>query len=97
MREQVAHLAQCAALPAVQVLVVPQDVGMYPGLGGGFIVAELPDGGQVAHIDSQVRAQILNGAADVATLNHRWERIRSEALSRQQSLDLIRKAAGSWT
>ncbi|MEW2431487.1 DUF5753 domain-containing protein [Micromonospora sp. NPDC047644] len=97
MREQVAHLAQCAALPAVQVLVVPRDVGMYPGLGGGFIVAELPDGSQVAHIDSQVRAQILNGAADVATLNHRWERIRSEALSRQQSLDLIRKAAGSWT
>ncbi|MEU8422574.1 DUF5753 domain-containing protein [Micromonospora sp. NPDC048835] len=97
MREQCEHLAECAALPSVQVLVVPRDVGMYPGLGGGFIVAELPDGEHVAHVDSQARAQIVNQAADIATLNRRWERIRSEALSRLQSLDLIRKAAGSWT
>ncbi|MCX5067862.1 DUF5753 domain-containing protein [Micromonospora lupini] len=97
MREQCDHLAKCAELPAVQILVVPRDVGMYPGLGGGFIVAELPSGEHVAHVDSQARAQIVNEAADVATLNRRWERIRSEALSRLQSLDLIRKAAGSWT
>ncbi|MEU7587899.1 DUF5753 domain-containing protein [Micromonospora sp. NPDC049230] len=97
MREQCEHLAACAVLPAVQVLVVPRDVGMYPGLGGGFVVAELPDGEHVAHVDSQVRAQIINGAADIATLNRRWERIRSEALSRLQSLDLIRRAAASWT
>ncbi len=42
MREQVERLAQCAEMPSIQILVVPHDVGMYPGLGGGFIVAELP-------------------------------------------------------
>lgn len=97
MREQTEHLARCATLPMVQVHIVPRDVGMYPGLGGGFIIAELLDGEHVAHVDSQASAQILNQAADVATLSRRWERIRGEALSRPQSLDLIRKAAGSWT
>jgi hypothetical protein len=97
MRKQIEHLATCAVLPSVQVHVVPRDVGMYSGLGGGFIIAELPTGEHVAHADSQARAQIINAAADVATLSRRWERIRGEALSRVQSLDLIRKAAGSWT
>ncbi|QOC93640.1 helix-turn-helix domain-containing protein [Micromonospora craniellae] len=97
MREQCEHLAACAELPHVKVLIVPRDLGMYPGLGGGFIIVELPDGEHVAHVDSQGPAQIVKDAASVATLSGRWERISSEALSRPQSLDLIRKAAGSWT
>ena len=97
MREQVEHLLACATLAAVQVLVVPKDVGMYPGLGGGFIIAELPGGEYVAHADSQARAEIITRAEEVATLSRRWERIRGECLSRAQSLDLIRKAAESWT
>ncbi|BCJ58963.1 DUF5753 domain-containing protein [Micromonospora endophytica] len=97
MREQCERLATCAELPSVKVLIVPRDLGMYPGLGGGFIIAELPDGEAVAHVDSQGPAQIVKDAASIATLNGRWERIRSETLPRPQSLDLIRKAAGSWT
>lgn len=97
MREQVDHLLKSATLPTVQVLVVPRDIGMYPGLGGGFIIAELPGRQRVAHVDSQAKAQIESDADEVATLNHRWERIRSEAFPRSQSIDLIRKAAGSWT
>ncbi|WBC16997.1 DUF5753 domain-containing protein [Micromonospora sp. WMMA1998] len=97
MREQTEHLVDCATMPGVQVHIVPRDVGMYPGLGGGFILAELPTGEHVAHVDSQASAQILNQAAAVATLSRRWERIRGEALTRSQSLDLIREAAGSWT
>nr|WP_117669424.1 DUF5753 domain-containing protein [Micromonospora sp. MW-13] len=93
MREQCEHLAACARLPSVQVFVVPASVGMYPGLGGPLILAELPDGEQVGHVDSQARAEIVTETADVATLVLRWERIRGEALSRAQSLDLITKAA----
>ncbi len=95
MREQCEHLAEYAQRPSAQVYIVPATVGMYPGLGGPIILAELPDGGHVAHVDSQARAQIINQASDVATLVRRWERIRGEALSRAQSLDLIREAAAS--
>ncbi|KXK58829.1 XRE family transcriptional regulator [Micromonospora rosaria] len=97
MREQCAHLVRCAQLPLVQVHVVPSDVGMYPGLGGAFIIAELPDGARVAHVDSQAQAQIIDKAAEIATLERRWELIRGEALPRGRSLELLREAEQSWT
>jgi len=97
MREQCAYLAECAELPSVQVHMVPTSVGMYPGLGGPFTLAELRDGERIAHVDGQVPAQILKKPEEIAMLNRRWERIRGEALPRTQSLDLIREAATSWT
>lgn len=97
MREQLEFLAERATDDTVQVHLVPKDIGMYPGLGGGFILAELPEVEHVAHVDSQAPAQILRQAADVATLSRRWERIRGESLPRASSLELIREAAGSWT
>lgn len=97
MREQCEHIAACGALPHVQVHVVPADTPMYLGLGGPFIMAEMPDGVCVAHEDGQVRAQIIDDTREIATLGRRWARIVGEALPRAQSLDLIRRAAASWT
>ncbi|MEV0330092.1 helix-turn-helix transcriptional regulator [Micromonospora echinospora] len=97
MPEQVAHLLACAELPHIQVHVVPAEVGMNPGLGGQFIIAELRDGSRVAHADNQLSVQITNEAEHIATLDARWERIRGDALTRQHSLELIRKAATAWT
>ncbi|WP_439650422.1 Scr1 family TA system antitoxin-like transcriptional regulator [Micromonospora carbonacea] len=51
----------------------------------------------MAHVDSQAQAQIIDQASQLATLERRWERIRGEALSRSQSLDLLREAAAAWT
>ncbi|MEV0942762.1 Scr1 family TA system antitoxin-like transcriptional regulator [Micromonospora wenchangensis] len=97
MREQCAHLAACAELPTVQVHVVPTETGMYAGLGGPFVVAELDDGTRVAHVDGQVRAQIIDQRTDIAVLERRWARIVGEALPRARSLELVRKAAASWS
>lgn len=94
---QLHHLESCAELPNVQMHIVPTSVGLYPGLGGGFIIAETTDGGHAAHADSQIAAHIVERPADLAKLNDRWERIRGEALSRRQSLDLIKEAAKTWT
>ncbi|MEV5820361.1 DUF5753 domain-containing protein [Micromonospora haikouensis] len=97
MRDQCEHLADCATLPFVQVHVVPADVGMYAGLGGPFILAELDGGARLLHVDGQAHAQILEQAADLVTLDRRWARICGDALPRAQSLELIRKAAALWT
>lgn len=97
MAEQVAHLVKMAELPHVQILVVPEEAGIYPGLQGGFILATLGDGSMVTHLDHQVRAQVVNGADDLATLQRTWEAVRGEALPRRQSLDLIKKAAQTWS
>ncbi|MFJ6198955.1 DUF5753 domain-containing protein [Micromonospora sp. NPDC092111] len=97
MAAQLAHLLVCAELPSVQLHVVPADAPSYPGLDGPFTIADMRDGGRVAHVDSPARAQILDQASDLASLERRWERIRGEGLPRSRSLDLLREAAASWT
>jgi hypothetical protein len=97
MREQIDHLVKMAELPHVQILVVTEEAGVYPGLQGGFIQATLGDGSVVAHLDHQVRAQVVNGADDLAALQRTWESIRGEALPRRQSLELLKEAAQTWT
>lgn len=97
MTEQIDYLVTCAEMPNVQVHVVPGNVGMYPGFGGPFIIAETREGARVAHADSQLPAQITDKPTVIATLASRWERIRNYALPGDQSLDLIKKAATSWT
>lgn len=97
MAEQIDYLVSCAEMPNVQVHVVPSGIGMYPGFGGPFIIAETREGARFAHVDSQLAAQITSRSDEIATLASRWERIRSSALPADQSLDLIKKAATSWT
>jgi len=97
MAEQLERLVSCAEQPYVQILVVPADVGIYPGLQGAFILASLADGTVAAHLDQQIKAQVANQFADIATLQQTWEAIRGEALPRRQSLDLIKEVAKTWT
>lgn len=43
-------------------------MGIYLGLVGPLLLADLPDGTRVAHVDSQLRAQITDEPADVNQL-----------------------------
>lgn len=97
MAEQLDHLIACAEMPTVHLHVVPASVGMHAGHAGAFIIAETPDEEQIAHADSQLKAQIVSRFPDVAKLVNRWEQIRGKALPDEQSLELIKKAAASWT
>ncbi|MDG4834447.1 helix-turn-helix transcriptional regulator [Solwaraspora sp. WMMD1047] len=96
MAEQVAHLVACAQLPNVSILVVPADTGIYCGLQGGFIIARLPEHSTAAYVDHQVSAQVVNRDAELATLQTTWDLIAAEALSKRQSLDLLKEAAETW-
>ncbi|PZF88163.1 helix-turn-helix domain-containing protein [Micromonospora deserti] len=97
MAEQCERLAELAAWEHIQVHIVPVDAGMYLGLAGQFIIAELLDGARVAHADNQLNAQIVDAPADVAKLAKTWEVVRNEALPRRQSFELIKEVAKSWT
>ncbi|GGM59270.1 transcriptional regulator [Micromonospora sonchi] len=96
MAAQLAHLLACAELPSVQLHVVPADAPSYPGLDGPFVIADMPAGTRVAHVDGPAQAQILDQPSDLANLERRWERIRGEALPRGRSLDLLKEATASW-
>jgi transcriptional regulator with XRE-family HTH domain len=96
MAEQLEHLVTCAERPEIQLQIVPTEVGMYSGLAGAFIIAELPDGSRFGHVDNQLVAQIVERPDIVASLGVTWDAIRSEALPCRSSLDLLKEAAKRW-
>ncbi|SCE82307.1 Helix-turn-helix domain-containing protein [Micromonospora haikouensis] len=97
MGEQLQHLVACAERPNISVHVVPADVGLHAGLSGPLSLAHLLDGSWVGHLESQLGGDVVNRPADLDTLFERWEGVRNEALSRRQSLDLIKEVANQWT
>ncbi|MFI7594007.1 helix-turn-helix domain-containing protein [Micromonospora sp. NPDC049359] len=97
MGEQMLHLIGCAVRPNVSVHVVPADVGLHAGLSGPLSLARMPDGSWVGHLESQLGGDVVDKPNDLDTLFERWEGVRTEALSRRQSLDLMKEVANQWT
>ncbi len=97
MSAQLLHLAACAERPNTSVHVVPADAGLHAGLSGPLSLAHLEDGSWVGHLESQLGGDVVDRPAELDTLFERWESIRNEALSRRQSLDLIKEGANQWT
>ncbi|MFI7607924.1 Scr1 family TA system antitoxin-like transcriptional regulator [Micromonospora sp. NPDC049366] len=98
MREQLRHLVKVAtALPRVRIQVVPLSAGAYAGLDGPFVIATAPAGEDVVYLDGQRHGQVIDRSDYVRQMVEVWESIRGEALSQQQSLDLIAEVAETWT
>ncbi|WBB78369.1 helix-turn-helix transcriptional regulator [Micromonospora sp. WMMD882] len=97
MVDQLFHLVTCAERPNISIHVVPADVGVHAGLSGPLSLAHLADGSWVGHLENQLGGDVVCRTADLDTLFERWESIRNEALSRRQSLELIKEVVNQWT
>lgn len=98
MREQLNRLAEAATLPNVVIQVVPAGTGAHEGLrGGAFVIADFADHPSVAYQDTAVQGQIIDSADDVASLVVLLDTIKSVALPRAASLELIEEVAKTWT
>ncbi|MBX7265739.1 helix-turn-helix domain-containing protein [Micromonospora sp. Llam7] len=98
MGEQLRHLVKLGTtLPRVRIQVVPLSAGAYPGMNGPFVIATPPHGEDVVYQEGQLHGQVTDRADYVRQMVEVWESIRGEALSQQQSLDLIMEVAESWS
>lgn len=97
MREQLNRLAEAARLPNVVIQIIPAGTGAHEGLRGAFIVAEFEDHPLVAYQDTAVRGQIVDNPDDIANLMNLWDTLKSAALPRAASLELIEEVAQTWT
>ncbi len=97
MYEQANHLAAAAARPNIVVQVIPRSVGAYEGLRGPFVLASFASGPDIVLQDAAVYGSVVESDAGVAAARAAWEAIKSEALSRSASIDLIEKVAEQWT
>ncbi|WP_406078564.1 DUF5753 domain-containing protein [Micromonospora sp. NBC_00858] len=90
MTDQIDHLMALAERPAVMIHVVPLTAGFHPGQAGPFVIASTPAGQDVGYLDDQASGRISN---DVAPLWAVWDTVRSVALPRDLTIDLMRARA----
>jgi len=97
MGKQLNKLIEAGHQRNVIIQVVPTAQGAHEGFRGPFIIAEFSDSPSVAYQDTAVRGQIVDDGGDVASLMVLWDTIKSEALPRGASLQLIEEVAKTWT
>lgn len=91
MHALLGHLLETAALPHVTVQVVPVRSRVHVGIDGGFVVLDLGrEDGRVGYVEAQLTGRVIRDEDEVSTLSIRYDDIRSQALSEDQSADLIR-------
>ncbi len=90
-RAQLGHLVEMAALPNVHIHVIPIEVGGHVGLDGGFVLASLPDGTEIAHLDTTLQGQVVDDPDSIAVIRHKWDALLGEALGERASLTFIEK------
>ncbi|MGH3784823.1 MAG: DUF397 domain-containing protein, partial [Pseudonocardiaceae bacterium] len=95
MRAQLRHLMARSVLPSVCLQVLPIGLGVHSGLNGSFIVLGFaePDEPEVAYIEHSAGALHLDKEAQVQACTVVFDRLRSEALSPQDSVALVERLA----
>jgi transcriptional regulator with XRE-family HTH domain len=95
---QLAHLGEMSCRPAVTIQIVPAEVGTHAGLLGGFFVGGFDDTPVIVYAETAVEGITIDKPALVSKAAQAFERLRSEALPRGASRDLIRRVAEQrWT
>ncbi|MEV5408179.1 helix-turn-helix transcriptional regulator [Thermopolyspora sp. NPDC052614] len=96
MREQLSHLQEAAARPAISLQLV--DPECLTGMVGSIYIAELPDGQpDVVHSDSPTLGQTTMDYDIVGSVWRRYETIRLWAYPERVSLKMIEEARREWT
>jgi hypothetical protein len=80
--------------PAIKVHVIPAEVGAHVGLPGAFAIAGFEgDAPGVVYLETPDEGQTTKDSATVAKIILTFDTLRSEALPRGASRDLIMKVA----
>jgi hypothetical protein len=91
MEQQLCRLVEAAQLPHVWLHVLPLEVGAHPSMGGGFVLAEVPDHDRMLCLDNAARGQIADYPEWISWVQRKWERLLAEAHGTAASIELIRK------
>jgi len=99
MRTQMEYLIDMSTRPNIAVHIVPADVGSHTGLLGAFIVADLDgESGRVVYLETPDQGLISDAPSLATKILGMFERVRSEALPKGASHDLIRRVVNErWT
>ncbi|WP_432037806.1 helix-turn-helix domain-containing protein [Streptomyces cucumeris] len=94
MREQYAHLIECATRPGVSIQVMPSSRAEHAGLRGPFTVVETPDETSLVYTESHGESMLISKPDKVGALARRYAMIRTQALGPEDSVGFIEQLMG---
>lgn len=98
MREQLLHLAEMADRPRITIQIVPARVAVHPGLLGAFIIASIEGEPDIVYLETASSGQTVGTPSVIGQITLAWESLRSVALPKDESRDLILRVADElWT
>lgn len=95
--EQLRSLAEATERDNVSIQVVPLERGLrgaHAGTRGDMVLVETKEHHHVVYLEIEDESVLVSDPAKVAQLSHRYAKIRTQALSPDDSLSLIQRLAG---
>jgi transcriptional regulator with XRE-family HTH domain len=99
MREQLTRIAETAALPHVNVQVLPFGAGVHPAMDGSFEILGFPEPGDpdVVYLENQAGSLYLEEAAEIDRYARMFSHLMAKALDPEESRRLITRIAADLT
>lgn len=94
-RELIEHIYELAQLRNVEIQIMPVSSEGHSGLHGPVQLLETPENKWFAYSEGQENGQLISDSKVVSTLQMRYARMRSQALSLTDSLSLLRRMRGA--
>jgi transcriptional regulator with XRE-family HTH domain len=89
MKAQLAHLIQLSAYPNISVRIIPAAVGPHAGIGGSFIMLDLPQGPAHVYVESVEMGVILSQHGEIEPFIDAVNELGESVLSEGRSVALI--------
>ncbi len=93
MYGQLMHLAEMSRRPNITVQIVPYSAGGHTGLHGACTIADLDDSTCIVNIEDIADGRVTDDAATVSRVTLRFNSLRSDALPKGASRELIVRVA----
>jgi transcriptional regulator with XRE-family HTH domain len=97
MQAQAEHLVEMAGRPNVMIQVIPAEVGAHQGLVGAFVIADFAAAPSIVYLETALTGLVVERQEDVAAVTLTYDTLKTEALPRAASLELLQEVAKTWT
>jgi uncharacterized protein DUF5753 len=97
MLAQLEHLTEVAERRNVVVQVVRTEVGAHDGVNGSFVIADFADAPSIVYLETALTGMLIERPDQVTAVRVSYDGLRTEALPRAASVQLMKDVAKEWT